>query len=497
MFSSVDLNLTVQNNVNYPVQINVLGNPYNLLDTSNATTEYRWDFTSFTFTGENEIVIQYKLNSEASFTTYSGQLGSQTLQAIVDVLNNLGIGNFNLYTETGSTYIGTYNDNYTFGQLVVYNSLGIINPLFFVGSGFEGINPTITLRQIRLQSTAKIIAVGGDFLTYQGNPSRNIARLDSNGMFDSSFNPGGTGFDSFCENVIVQSNDKLVCVGQFGNYNSNPTSGYRICGLNSDGTFDATFNIGGSGFSLFAIIWALAVQTDDKVICGGTFTTYNGNAVGGIVRLNSNGSYDNTFNTVGAGFTGGANYMVNTITIQPDGKIICGGDFTTYNGVSKIGLVRLTSTGTNDGTFSNLNAGSICYASALQSDGKILIGGTISSYGVNSVNNIFRLNTNGTFDSSFITGSGFDNAVTNIAIQSDGKIICSGLFSNYDGTQAFGIIRLNSDGSVDTSWDYGFGLDNVGENQPILLQPDGNIVLGGQFNFFDGQPYNRIVGLLS
>jgi hypothetical protein len=122
MFSEVNLNLNITNNVDYPVQINILGNPYNLLDTSNATTEYQYDLTSFVFTSENEVTIQYKLNSAASFSTYSGSFSNPTLQSVVDVLNNLGIGFFSVYSSGGNTYIGTYNDDYTFGQLSLYNS---------------------------------------------------------------------------------------------------------------------------------------------------------------------------------------------------------------------------------------------------------------------------------------------------------------------------------------------------------------------------------------
>jgi hypothetical protein len=122
MFSEVGLNLNITSNVDYPVQVNILGNPYNLLDTSNAKTEYQYDLTSFSFGTENQVTIEYKLNSAASFSTYSGQFTPNTLQAVVDVLNGLGIGFFSLYTSGGNTYIGTYNDNYTFGQLTIYDS---------------------------------------------------------------------------------------------------------------------------------------------------------------------------------------------------------------------------------------------------------------------------------------------------------------------------------------------------------------------------------------
>jgi len=122
MFSEVDLNLKIISNVSYPVQINVLSNPYNLLDTSNSNTEYQYDLTSFIFSSETQVSIEYKPNGAASYATYSGQFTPQTLQAVVDVLNGLGIGFFSLYTSGGNTYIGTYNNDYTFGQLSIYDS---------------------------------------------------------------------------------------------------------------------------------------------------------------------------------------------------------------------------------------------------------------------------------------------------------------------------------------------------------------------------------------
>jgi len=116
----LDISLNVRNNTNYPQQINVMGNPANLLDTANATTEYRYDLTGFTITNETNISIQYKKVGDPSFLTFNWNLDNNTLQGVVIALNNLGIGYFNLYDELGNTYIGTYNENYAFGDLEIY-----------------------------------------------------------------------------------------------------------------------------------------------------------------------------------------------------------------------------------------------------------------------------------------------------------------------------------------------------------------------------------------
>jgi hypothetical protein len=119
MPKGLDITINIKNNTNYIQEANVLGSSINLLDTANATTEYRWDFSSFSFSGQSVIYLEYKKNTAIQYTIYTAQLTSQTLQAIVDALNLLGIGYFSLYTELGVTYIGTYNANYTFGDFTL------------------------------------------------------------------------------------------------------------------------------------------------------------------------------------------------------------------------------------------------------------------------------------------------------------------------------------------------------------------------------------------
>jgi uncharacterized delta-60 repeat protein len=169
------------------------------------------------------------------------------------------------------------------------------------------------------------------------------------------------------------------------------------------------------------------------------------------------GTIDNTFD-IGDGF----NDIVRTIELQSDGKVLAGGDFTSYNGVTRNKIIRLTSGGTIDNTF-NIGTGftGSVRTIALQLDGKILAGGLFTSYSGTTINNVIRLNTDGTIDSTFNIGTGFTTSVGKIIIQPDGKILLGG-FST--------IIRLNSDGSVDNTFSNG----NVGGGgfQTIALQSD-------------------------
>jgi hypothetical protein len=121
--AELNITLSITNNRDYTQSTSVMGNETNLLDTSNATTEYRYDITGFTFTDENTVSIQYRATgSSEPYNLFISDLSGFDNQAIVDSLNLLGIGFFNLYTELGETYIGTYNETTEFADLNVFNT---------------------------------------------------------------------------------------------------------------------------------------------------------------------------------------------------------------------------------------------------------------------------------------------------------------------------------------------------------------------------------------
>ncbi|MEY3470750.1 MAG: hypothetical protein RLZZ223_100, partial [Candidatus Parcubacteria bacterium] len=211
------------------------------------------------------------------------------------------------------------------------------------------------------------------------------------------------------------------------------------------------------------------------------FTSYQGVGANFIIRLNSDGSRDTSFN-VGTGF----NNTVNTLTLQSDGKILVGGGFTSYQGVEANRIIRLNSDGSRDTSF-NMGTGFSNYVDtlALQSDGKILVGGQFTSYQGVGANYIIRLNSDGSRDTSFNMGTGFSNYVDTLALQSDGKILVGGWFTSYQGVGANYIIRLNSDGSRDTSFNLGTGFnDSIAS---LALQSDGKILVGGYFTNYQDQ----------
>ncbi|WP_168674478.1 LamG-like jellyroll fold domain-containing protein, partial [Hymenobacter artigasi] len=272
------------------------------------------------------------------------------------------------------------------------------------------------------------------------------------------------------------------------------------------GSLDASF-VTGAGFS--TTVNALALQPDGKVLVGGSFTSYNGVANAFIARLNADGSSDKgtgagQFN-IGAGFS----TTVNALALQPDGKVLVGGLFTTYQGVANTRIARLNPDGSSDkGTGTGqLNTGAgfnnTVSALAVQPDGKVLAGGAFTSY--NGVANIYiaRLNANGSSDrgtgaGQFNTGAGFNSTVSALALQPDGKVLAGGLFTAYQSVANTRIARLNADGTNNTGtgagqFNTGAGFNNV--VSALAVQPDGKVLAGGAFTTYQGVTANRLARL--
>ena len=333
----------------------------------------------------------------------------------------------------------TYSGNSSYGLVKILND-GYFDNTFI--SIFSGNQLTHALRSINFQSDGKII-IGGTVFYDSETTSKEIYRLNSDGTYDSTFNTG-TGFTFYLKNMIIESDDKILAYGAFTSYSGIPTN--RIARLNSDGTYDSTFNVG-TGFN--SVVFDIKKQSDEKLIVVGLFTSYSGIPINRIVRLNSDFTYDSTFN-VGTGF----NNTVRKIKIQADNKILIVGSFTSYSGVTANRIIRLNDDGSIDTTF-NTGSGfnSASYDINLQSSGKIIIGGTFNTYSGQPVTNLIRLNTDGLLDSTFnntgiLTGTTLGSTyVSKIHINNDDSIIIGGLFSNYDGNAVGNITKLDLDGN--------------------------------------------------
>ncbi len=309
--------------------------------------------------------------------------------------------------------------------------------------------------------------------------------ISTGAALDPSFNITGPGsFGAVNAIALAPFNDKIV-VGSFNMFNG--VARNRIARVNDDGSVDLGFN---PGTGALDTIQTVAVQPDGKILIGGDFTQYNGVARNRIARVNSDGSLDLTFDP-----GTGADKVVLVFALQPDGKILVGGDFTTINGVGRKGIARLNANGSLDATFDpGMGADLMVFAIVPQADGSILIGGLFFNYNGVPRNRIARINSDGSLDTSFSVGVGPSGPVVEILQQPDGKLIIVGVFVLFNNVAKNHVARLNPDGTLDGSFDPGTG-PNFTSNFNGILQPDGKILLGGQFTSFNGVSRNRLARL--
>ena len=209
---------------------------------------------------------------------------------------------------------------------------------------------------------------------------------------------------------------------------------------------------------------------------------------GGVVAVCGQSALD--------GFDPNANGRVDVIVVQPDGKILIGGDFTTLspNGgaaVTRNFIARLNADGTLDTAF-NPNANTAVDAIAVQADGKILVGGGFTSVGGQARNHIARLDASTGLADSFDPNA--DAEVVSIAVQADGKILAGGNFTSIGGQTRNYIARLDPATGLADSFDPNAN----NEVLAIAVQADGRILVGGYFNgptSIGGQTRNRIARL--
>lgn len=439
----------------------------------------------------------------------------------------IAVGWFSSYNGTACKSVMRLNTDGSVDNTFNSTSLTFFTGVIFVDGGIES---------CALQSTGKII-VGG--LDSDGNPvnlpTAAAQRLNSDGTIDNTFS---TIPDAF--KVLVQADDKVVTYFPMVTVNN-------VKRFNADGTVDAGFNIGSTASALPGSVFKL--QADGKIFLAGKFAQYNDGQTtidvsnSGMLRLQANGLIDNGFTSAITGvaastnnyspfveftqnnklitgyiheasnnfdirrlnsngsldtITGaGADGTITNLAIQQDGKIIISGHFQKYDGVNRRCIARINTDGSLDENFdpagSWLNVGTSAVhpitSTAVQPDGKIIIWGN-GQYSSLTPMSGGRANPDGTQDLSFSAGTFNNDAYANspaaTLLQPDGKIIIGGDFYNYHGIARSRIARLNSDGSLDAGFDPGLGVSNEGYVNAIALQNDGKIIIAGFFSAYNG-----------
>ena len=238
----------------------------------------------------------------------------------------------------------------------------------------------------------------------------------------------------------------------------------------------------------------VVVQPDGKILIGGRFSTLSPNGGGtvtrnNIARLNPDGTLDAAFDP---NATGGKVAPVYSIAVQADGKILVCGEFTFIGGQPRFHIARLDATTGLADSFNPHPRGGLgtsVYSIAVQADGKILVGGYFTSIGGQTRNNIARLDATTGLADSFDPNANFD--VGSIAVQADGKILAGGSFTSIGGQTRNRIARLDATTGLADSFDPNAN-GGVGS---IAVQADGKILVGGGFTSIGGQTRNRIARL--
>lgn len=337
---------------------------------------------------------------------------------------------------------------------------------------------------------------------------------------DASFK-AVNGTNGAINDILATPDGNYMLVGGFTNFESQapaiPVN--RIVMIASDGSFQSSLSAKEGADGTLQSIHRL---NSGKYLVSGGFSSFNKRkGINGLTRLNSNGSLDTAIvelinirpenplmglDTVAA-FNGGVYGSVAKSFVK-DGKTTLLGNFNNYVSyyyyrstrdlkvpdVTKMAqLVRLKEDGSMDSTFNFNEATKTSYAGGngaingafMQADGKIVAVGSFTTFHGVSANYIVRINLDGTVDPGFAAGTGADGAITSISYNTiTGKILLAGSFKNFNGKARSGVVMLNTNGSVDDTFQFPQVLGGV-PNYASQLN-NGKVLVSGGFNSYNG-----------
>lgn len=301
---------------------------------------------------------------------------------------------------------------------------------------------------------------GGKVLLYGERNNSGVneyMKLSAGGAFDSPFFRPNFINEIMVNTVYALPDGKSILIGNFTRVNGIARDGFAR--LNADGSLDNSFDMG-SPFASSARILAIAVQNDGKLLLSVFTSLPTGINLARLVRINLDGSIDGSFNpSVPDG--------VEAIVVRPDGKILIGGYFDTINSVPRVSLALLNTDGTLDTSLAvTIGTNSQIEDIFLPGDGRMMIAGGLFGIPGATSDRLLRLNADGSVDTTFNYTEG--DLVNQIEMTSDGKFIVKGLEVN----------RLNSNGSLDT----GFNWPSLNGLRSMVPRADGTVIIGGFFS---------------
>lgn len=354
--------------------------------------------------------------------------------------------------------------------LIVYPQDGSLDVTFT-----PELSTNMYIERVMIQSDNKIIIQEHlESIPYRTR----ITRLLNDGFVDISFNCS-LGTDKPLNLGAIQSDGKIIIFQN--NLATNKSLIYR---LNPNGSLDQNFvAIGADNGHISSVI----VQPDNKIVIGGSFSVFNNSAANRIVRLESDGSIDLSFQ-----FLTPSN-SVNNIKLLNNAKFLVNNYFMS-NWTST--LIRINSNGTIDSNFTN-DTNCFGYNYFLQSDEKIINEDFCTDWGFDAppYEILYRLNSDGSYDETF-NRLGFDSSYPfNCLVQKDDKILVTGFFNSYNNHPIQNILRLLPDGELDGTFDGGSGPND--EVWDLAQQSDGKIIIVGLFTQYNNSVRNHIARINS
>jgi uncharacterized delta-60 repeat protein len=360
---------------------------------------------------------------------------------------------------------------------------------------------------VAVQADGKVVAAGTSYIDSKGNFT--LVRYNADGSLDAAFDGDGiviTSFgnaSSFASSIAIQADGKIIVAGS----SENATLDFAVARYNTDGSLDTSFD--GDGKLTTPILsssdWGnvVKIQSDGKILAAGYSNSSQGFDVGAIVRYNTDGSLDTSFDGDGKLSTMSPfAYTINDLALQPDGKIIAAGSANVTGTSKDFAVLRINSNGTPDTSFDGdgkataafFNSDEVVYGVAIQPDGRIVAAGYATD-GTWSYYALARFNSNGSIDTSFdgdgkvitfigpqVLGSG-GNAFA-LAILPDGRIIAAGN-GHINSSSRFTLVCYNSNGSLNIPYGTG-GIVRLGASDgsalAIALDASGKAVIAGNMD---------------
>ena len=342
-----------------------------------------------------------------------------------------------------------------------------------------GLGANDLVRTVALDASGRVLA-GGAFTSMGGAPRNYLARLLADGANDPGFNPGA-GPNGLVASVETTSDGRALFAGAFSEVDG--VAFKYVSRVQTNGAVDLTFSPD-AGFN--GSVNVARLRSDGRSVVGGAFSL----PARGVVRLRADGAVDTTF-IPGLGLDGPA----HAVWVLSDGRVLVAGAFALADGLARGRVARFNPDGSLDATFAPtaITSGTV-YSMVVQAGGEVVVGGDfVTTAGTNSVR-LARLNGDGSLDSAFNVGSGPNGVVFALGLNSSNQIVVGGNFTAINGVTRNRFARLQSDGRLDAAFDPGPGAN--GTVFALVVQPNNDIVIGGNFTMVSGAVRNRLARVL-